>query len=75
MSEGFPDAAIKLTQPGRILIFHGKDSHGHAILIELQGKMSKPVKTQQVFTPTTLLVGYAQDPDHPDVFALPKGAF
>jgi len=28
-----------------------------------------------LFTPAALVLGYFADPAHPDVFALPKGAF
>jgi hypothetical protein len=76
LREGFPDAHVKFTQTGQLVVFHGKDAGGHAVLLAMRGKTSKPdAKKVAEFTPTALIVGYANDPLHPDIAEVPKGAF
>lgn len=61
---------------GNLLLFRGTDGTGHAVILLLGGTLHQATATTRpALTPTVLSLGYAADPDHPDVFQLQKGAF
>ncbi len=77
-AENFPPGNVmgdKLLPTG-LLLFHGTDAAGHAVILLLGGKAQHDAKTNKTnITPTFLTLIYAQDPAHPDVFKIGPGAF
>lgn len=65
--------------PSGYIVFRGLDEHAHMVLLALTGstvsgegeKAKPPAKPQ----PITLQLSYILNPEHPDVYQVPKGSF
>lgn len=79
MGQGFAadKSATNIVLPdGALMLFRGSDAQGRTIVLTMAGAVRKGDKPQQTqITPQILSIAYAENPVHPDVFQLPKGAF
>jgi len=77
-TEGFPAdrSTGNVATANGILLFRATDSNGNAVLLILSGAMTKdPKSDKSILSPEALTLAYAADPQHPDIFQLPKGSF
>lgn len=77
-TEGFPanrSIGNVATNSG-ILLFRALDPKGNAVVLALNGTLTKDAKSDKtVLNPAALTLAYASDPAHPDVFSIGKGSF
>jgi hypothetical protein len=76
--EGFPAdrSTGNIATPNGILLFRATDHTGNEVLLILSGAMTKDSKSgKSILSPEALTLAYAADPQHPDIFQLPKGSF
>jgi hypothetical protein len=77
-AEGFAPGAVvtnRVLGDGTVVVLRAQDGSGHLVVEVLRGQMVRDGANKVLFTPAALVLGYFADPAHPDVFALPKGAF
>jgi hypothetical protein len=78
-AEAFPAGqavANGVLADGSVVLFRGTDPAGHVVNLVLTGPVHQDTKEHKAqMTPTVLVLVYAADTVHPDVFRLQKGAF
>ncbi|WP_136057634.1 hypothetical protein [Candidatus Halocynthiibacter alkanivorans] len=71
-----PDSVrVNVALPNGILMFRGADAEDRATLLLLQGTFSIAEDGSNILTPASLDLLYSSDPNEPDIFSLPDGAF
>jgi hypothetical protein len=69
-----PDSVIANRQlPNGYLVFRGMDARSRMVVLLLTGATAVPEGEKA--PPVMLQLSYIGDPDHPDIYQVPKGAF
>lgn len=78
LTQGYARGSIRsgIALEKGLLMFRGSDRQGHATILLLQGSYA-PAKpgARKLLRPSSLDLLYSLNPDHPDIFRLPKGSF
>lgn len=77
MSAGYKPSSVRTNAalPNGLLMFRGEGASGHATVLLLQGSFKAAKSGRKLLTPSSLDLLYSENPLHPDVFRLKKGAF
>jgi len=77
VAEAYQPDSVKtnVALPNGILMFRGADSENHATLLLVQGGYATDAEGRKTLTPASLDLLYSADPNNPDIFTLPEGAF
>ncbi|PCJ76654.1 MAG: hypothetical protein COA53_00015 [Rhodobacteraceae bacterium] len=77
MAEAYAPDSVRanVALPNGILMFRGADADDRATLLLLQGTFSTGEDGSNILTPASLDLLYSSDPNEPDIFSLPEGAF
>jgi hypothetical protein len=77
MAGGFqPDSIIANRQmPNGYVVFRGTDMRSHMVMLVLSGTTATPESEREKAGPIAMQLSYILDPEHPDVYQVPKGQF
>jgi hypothetical protein len=71
-----PDSIIANQQmPNGYVVFRGRDARARMVLLVLAGTTGTPPADAEKAPPVGLQLSYILDPEHPDVYQVPKGQF
>ena len=71
-----PDSIVANHQlPNGYVVFRGLDAHAHMVMLVLSGTTAGAEQDKEKAAPVALQLSYILDPEHPDVYQVPKGTF